>query len=105
MAAKPKLKIMVASTVYNFEDHLNQICAILIGFGYEVWNSHIGTIPTGKRDVKLRPIQVCAKRPFLGKTAGLSYSVTEMTAAGFDSGIGTLRPAARMLRLGITTRG
>jgi len=45
MAAKPKLKIMVASTVYNFEDHLTQICAVLKGFGYQVLNSHIGTIP------------------------------------------------------------
>jgi len=35
---------MVASTVYGFEDQLNQICAVLSGFGYEVWNSHIGTI-------------------------------------------------------------
>jgi len=36
---------MVSSTVYNFEDHLGQICAVLDGFGYEVWNSHLGTIP------------------------------------------------------------
>jgi len=41
----PTLKIMVASTVYNFEDQLNQICAILRNFGYEVWNSHLGTVP------------------------------------------------------------
>lgn len=45
MPAKPKLKLMVASTVYHFEDQLRQICAVLNGFGYEVWNSHIGTIP------------------------------------------------------------
>ena len=36
---------MVASTVYHFEDQLTQICGVLSGFGYEVWNSHIGTIP------------------------------------------------------------
>jgi hypothetical protein len=41
---KPKLNLMVASTVYHFEDHLRQICGVLTGFGYEVWNSHIGTI-------------------------------------------------------------
>lgn len=41
----PKLKLMVASTVYHFEDQLTQICGVLTGFGYEVWNSHIGTIP------------------------------------------------------------
>jgi len=45
MPAKPKLKIMVASTVHHFEDQLKKICAVLSGFGYEVWNSHIGTIP------------------------------------------------------------
>jgi hypothetical protein len=38
--------IMVASTVYGgFESDLDQICATLRGFGYEVWNSRIGTIP------------------------------------------------------------
>jgi hypothetical protein len=36
---------MVASTVYQFEDHLTQICGVLKGFGFEVWNSHLGTIP------------------------------------------------------------
>jgi len=39
-----KLKLMVASSVYHFEDQLRQICAVLTGFGYDVWNSHIGTI-------------------------------------------------------------
>lgn len=45
MPARGKLKLMVASTVYHFEDQLNQICGVLTGFSYEVWNSHIGTIP------------------------------------------------------------
>ena len=40
-----KLKIMVASTVYGFQDQIEQICATLIGYGYEVWNSHVRTIP------------------------------------------------------------
>lgn len=40
-----KITIMVASTVYGFQDQLAQICAILEGYGYQVWNSHIGTIP------------------------------------------------------------
>ena len=44
MPAKPK-RLMVASTVYHFEDQLKQICAVLGGFGYRVWNSHTGTIP------------------------------------------------------------
>lgn len=41
----PSLKIMVASTIYGFEDQLDQICAMLRGYGYEVWNSHLKTIP------------------------------------------------------------
>jgi hypothetical protein len=45
MPAKPKLKLMVASTVYHFETEIRQICAVLSGFGYEVWNSCIGTMP------------------------------------------------------------
>lgn len=40
-----KLKIMVASTVYGFQDQIEQICGTLTGYGYEVWNSHIRTIP------------------------------------------------------------
>lgn len=45
MAGNRKLKLMVASTVYHFENEIAKTCAILSGFGYEVWNSHIGTIP------------------------------------------------------------
>ncbi len=44
MPTKPKLKLMVASTVYHFEDQLRQICTVLNGFGHEVWNSHAGAI-------------------------------------------------------------
>lgn len=43
------LTLMVASTVYNFEDQIRQICAVLNGYGYEVWNSHLGTIPVHPR--------------------------------------------------------
>lgn len=42
---KPKLKIMVASTIYGFEDQLDQVCSTLQTYGYEVWNSHFKTIP------------------------------------------------------------
>lgn len=45
MSANRKPKLMVASTVYYFEDQIVQICGVLAGFGYDVWNSHIGTIP------------------------------------------------------------
>jgi hypothetical protein len=43
------IKIFVASSVYGFEDSLDQICATLGGFGYEVWNSHTHTIPINNR--------------------------------------------------------
>jgi hypothetical protein len=39
-----KVKIMVGSTVYGFEDQLSQIVAQLNMLGYEVLNSHYGSI-------------------------------------------------------------
>ncbi len=36
---------MVSSTVYGAEELLDQIYALLNGFGYEVWMSHKGTVP------------------------------------------------------------
>lgn len=45
---KPKssdrLKLMVSSTVYGIEEMLEQVYALLNGFGYEVWVSHKGTV-------------------------------------------------------------
>jgi len=38
------IKIMVASTIYNFEDNISTICAELSTMGYHVLNSHIGSI-------------------------------------------------------------
>ena len=42
---KQKLTIMVSSTVYGIEELLDQVYALLGGFGYEVWMSHKGTVP------------------------------------------------------------
>ena len=39
-----KIKIMVGSTVYGIEDDLSQIVGLLRSMGYEVLNSHGGTI-------------------------------------------------------------
>ena len=36
---------MVSSTVYGIEELLDQVYALLGGFGYEVWMSHKGTVP------------------------------------------------------------
>lgn len=45
MAKKPKLIVMVSSTVYGIEELLDRVYAILTNFGYEVWMSHKGTVP------------------------------------------------------------
>lgn len=42
--AEKKLKIMVSSTVYHFKTEIEQLCATLSGYKYQVLNSHIGTI-------------------------------------------------------------
>ena len=44
-ATKPKLKIMVSSTVYGIKPLLKQVYDMLEGFGYEVWMSAVGTLP------------------------------------------------------------
>ena len=41
---KRRLTIMVSSTVYGIEELLEQVYALLNGFGYEVWCSHKGTV-------------------------------------------------------------
>lgn len=42
--SEKKVKIMVGSTVYGFEDQLSQIVAQLNTLGYDVMNSHYGSI-------------------------------------------------------------
>lgn len=68
-------KIMVASTVYNFQNELSQICAILSSFGYEVINSHIGTVKVHPKRSNLENCLVAVEecdlilgiiRPFYG---------------------------------------
>ena len=39
-----KIEVMVASTVYGFQDQLSTICATIATLGYSVVNSHIGTV-------------------------------------------------------------
>jgi hypothetical protein len=48
-AAPPPLRVMVASSVYGFENELDQIVVMLRTYGYTVWNSHAGTMPTDPR--------------------------------------------------------
>ena len=47
---------MVGSTVYGFENELYQIVALLQTLGYEVLNSHVGTI---KVNPKLSNLENC----------------------------------------------
>lgn len=80
-----KIKIMVASTVYNFEDQILQIYAVLNGFGYDVWNSHTGTIPVhpGRSNLEncVQAAQDCdvflgIVRPFYGSGVVGNKSIT-----------------------------
>jgi hypothetical protein len=45
MAAKRKPILLVSSAVYGFEELLDRIYTELVGFDYEVWMSHKGTMP------------------------------------------------------------
>lgn len=56
--SKRKLKIMVGSTVYGFEDQLSQIVAQLQLLDYDVLNSHNGSI---KVNPKLSNLDNCIK--------------------------------------------
>lgn len=49
MAPDSKLKVMVSSSVYGAESLLDQIYGILEQYGYDVWMSHKGTVPTDPR--------------------------------------------------------
>jgi len=80
-----KPTLMVASTVYQFEDSLEQICGVLNGFGYDVWNSHLGTIPV---DPTLSNLENCVSavkqcdiflgitRPSYGSSVAGEVSIT-----------------------------
>lgn len=80
-----KLKIMVASTIYGFEDQLEQICSTLQGYGYEVWNSHMKTIPVhpglSNQENCLRAVDACDAvfgviRPQYGAVIAGDISIT-----------------------------
>lgn len=37
--------VMVSSTVYRYEEFLDQLFGVLNGYGYNVWMSYKGTLP------------------------------------------------------------
>ena len=43
--AKPKLTVLVSSTVYGIEELLDRVYVLLTSYGYDVWMSHKGTVP------------------------------------------------------------
>ena len=45
--------VMVSSSVYGQEELLDRIYGILSNFGFEVWMSHKGTIPTNSNETTL----------------------------------------------------
>ena len=45
MASSPRAIVMVSSSIYGMQNLLNQVYAVLKGYGYTVWMSHKGTIP------------------------------------------------------------
>ena len=49
---------MVSTSVYGFEEQISQICALLKDLGYNVWNSHLGTI---KVNPNLSNLENCLK--------------------------------------------
>ncbi len=58
MGMKRKRILMVSSAVYGFEELLDRLYTELVGFGYEVWMSHKGTMPV---DPKLTALESCKK--------------------------------------------
>jgi hypothetical protein len=63
---------MVSSTIYGLESLLDQIYAVLTGFGYEVWMSHKGTVPTDSRHHAFEDCLIAVERCdlFLGLITG-----------------------------------
>ena len=48
-----KVTVMVSSSVYGQEELLDRIYGILSNFGFDVWMSHKGTVPTNSNETTL----------------------------------------------------
>ncbi len=53
LAPRNHIRVFVASTVYNFQTELNKIYELLDNYGYDVLNSHKGTVPLDSRESNL----------------------------------------------------
>ena len=47
MTPKNNIKVLVASTIYGYQDQLSAIYAQFDSYGYDVMNSHMGTVYAG----------------------------------------------------------
>src|SRR5680860_399617 len=92
MTADGKIEIMVASSVYGYEDQINQVCGLLEQMDYHPINSHYKTMPTdpSKSNLEncLEAVQNCDAffgiiRPYYGSGVIGETSIThgEMTRA------------------------
>lgn len=79
------IKLMLASTIYGFEDQLDQLVDVLSGYGYEVLNSHRGTVKTNSGNTNLEDCLTAVKecdvfvgliRPFYGSGKVGERSIT-----------------------------
>ena len=75
MTADGKIEIMIASSVYNYEDQINEICGILEQMDYHPVSSHYKTMPTDPSKSNLENCLIAAQkcdaffgiiRPFYG---------------------------------------
>lgn len=54
MEPKNNIKILIASTIYGYQDQLSVIYSQLESYGYTVLNSHMGTVYAGANKSNLR---------------------------------------------------
>ena len=85
MTADGKIEIMIASSVYNYEDQINEICGILEQMDYHPVSSHYKTMPTDPSKSNLENCLIAAQkcdaffgiiRPFYGSGIIGATSIT-----------------------------
>lgn len=85
MTADGKIEIMVASSVYGYEDQINQVCGLFEQMGYQPISSHHKTMPTDPSKSNLENCLIAAEncdaffgvvRPFYGSGVIGETSIT-----------------------------
>ena len=80
--------IMVSSSVYGFEQTLDQIDAVLRGFGYRVWMSHNNTLPVNSKFSNFQNCLRAVKKCDSGNYSGTIWQWQNI-AHSFDHSSGT----------------